>query len=96
MTLLRNYIQELKQDNMNEEITAKWARETAETALNLEAAAQLQRCLNAIKKAAKNNSMSCSVDMVAQKTVITELTHRGFKCHQNNDQRDGAYFTIVW
>jgi len=81
---------------MENQINAEWARKTATTILGEKVNKQIAQCEEAIKEAVKRNQMSCDVSLYADSLTITELNKRGFKCHQNDDQRDGSYLNINW
>jgi len=80
----------------NEEITAKWARKTAETQLNAVAEIQLKTCLTEIKKAVEKNKMSVNVYVSLLKPCLNELHKRGFEAQSYDDPRDGSWTTISW
>jgi len=81
---------------MKEEITADWARKTAESVLGEKIHKQIQSCLTAIELAVKENKMVCTLGIYADALVVKELNKRGFKVEQSNDQREGSYLTISW
>ena len=81
---------------MKEEITAEWARKTAESILGEKVQKQIEVCLNAIQRAVKANQMACSVGIYADALVVKDLNKRGFKVEQSSDQREGSYLTISW
>lgn len=81
---------------MREEITAEWAKKTAESILGEKVNKQIEICLNAIEDAVKKNKYYTSVSISADALVIKELIKRGFSVKQNNDQRDGSYLNISW
>lgn len=81
---------------MKEEITAEWARKTAENILGEKIQKQIEVCLDAIQRAVKTNQMACSVGIYADALVVKDLNKRGFKVEQSNDQREGSYLTISW
>jgi len=81
---------------MREEITAEWAKKTAETILGEKVNKQIEVCLNAIERAVKANQMACSVGIYADALVIKELNKRGFTVKQSSDQREGSYLNISW
>ena len=86
-----------KEKNMdNSEITADWARKTAETQMSIEAEEQLNTCLEEIKKAVSENKMSVNVYIYAKQVCLNELTKRGFKAQSYDDQREGQWTTISW
>jgi len=82
--------------NIDEEVTADWARKTAQTILGNKVKAQVISCLESIRNAVKRNEMYCGVDMYADAMTIKELQRRGFQVKQQSDQRDGSYLTIQW
>ena len=81
---------------MREEITAEWAKKTAETILGEKVNKQIEVCLNAIERAVKANQMACSVGIYADALVIKELNKRGFTVKQSSDQKEGSYLNISW
>lgn len=81
---------------MRENITADWARKTAESILGEKINKQIDICLTAIEEAVKRNEMGCSIGIYADAIVVKELNKRGFSVKQYNDQRDGSYLTISW
>jgi hypothetical protein len=80
----------------NSEITAEWARKTATSILGDKVKQQVEVCLKYIKLAVERNEMSIYVNIYADQLTITELTKRGFKCKQHDDQRDGSSLQINW
>ena len=80
----------------NKDVDAKWARETATAILGEKVQEQLNKCLNTIRSAVTRNEMSTSISMYADNLTIQELTKRGFKVKQEDDQRDGSYLQISW
>lgn len=81
---------------MREEITAEWAKKTAESVLCEKVNGQIQICLDAITKAVKINNFETSLSMYAHALVIKELNKRGFSVQQYDDQKDGPYLLISW
>jgi hypothetical protein len=81
---------------MKEEITAEWAKKTAESVLGEKVNKQLEVCLDAIERAVKGNQMGCSVGIYADALVVKELNKRGFSVKQHDDQREGSYLNISW
>lgn len=82
---------------MREDITAKWARETAEKFLNERATNQLSRVLTLIEESVKSNLMTCTFYSDLEERVISELNERGFtvKFHASLCDDDDSY-TISW
>ena len=78
------------------DITGEWARKTAEAVLGEKVQVEITKCINAIEVAEKENKMSIGLGMYVDKLTLTELTKRGFKVKQQDDQRDGAYLMISW
>jgi len=78
------------------EITADWARRTAETQLGIKSVEELRKCFDAIKKAVSENKMSTTVYFYASRPCIEELYKRGFQATANSDQREGSWTTISW
>lgn len=81
---------------MREQITAEWAKKTAESILGEKIQNQIGVCLDAIENAVRQNKMSCSIGIYANAFVIKELNKRGFSVKQYDDQLDGTYLTISW
>jgi hypothetical protein len=81
---------------MRENITADWARKTAESVLHEKINKQIEICLNEIEVAVRRNQMGCNVGIYADALVIKELNSRGFSVKQHSDQRDGSYLEITW
>lgn len=84
---------------MKEEITAKWARETAENRLGKIAEGQLDTCLQKIKEAVEANLFYTSFYFTPEDRVAKELEKRGFQIKMNyappySDDDDG--FSIYW
>lgn len=86
--------EELKYNVMD--INAEWARNQANKVLGDRVQAELAKCESAIKNAANRNEMSCYVGFYAHEKTIQELTNRGFKVKQYDDQRDGSSLHISW
>jgi hypothetical protein len=80
----------------NKEITAEWARKTAETKLSAAAEKQLNFCLDEIKKAVNENKMNVGVYIYVMPACLNELIKRGFEVKSHEDQRDGTWTTISW
>jgi len=83
------------QSNGNE-ITAEWARRTAETQLGIKSTEELKKCFDAIKKAVSENKMSTTLYFYASKPCLEELHERGFQAYAKSDQREGSWTTISW
>ena len=83
---------------MRKEITAKWARETAESILNEKANNQLEKVLDLIEDNVKANYMYCTYYVELEDKVIIELEKRGFtvKHHIAMYQMDDDSYTISW
>lgn len=77
-------------------VTAEWARKTAEAVLGEKVQEEVNKCLTAIESAVKANKLSTSIIMYAESLTQMELTRRGFKVKQQDDQRDGSYLLISW
>jgi hypothetical protein len=80
----------------NEEITAEWARKTAETKLSIMVEKQLNICLGEIKKAVNENKMNVNVNIYVSPACLNELTKRGFEAKSYDDQREGSWTAISW
>jgi len=82
----------------NNEISAEWARKTAQSILGDKVKEQISRCLEAIVKAVKKNELSVSVSMYVEPLTRKDLESRGFKVetYKAIDQRDTDYITISW
>lgn len=82
---------------MNKEVTAQWARETADKVLNNRVEAELKECEVKIRQAVSENKMTTTLFLfTAQSRTIKELQSRGFNVKQHDDQRDGSSFIISW
>ena len=82
---------------MKENVTADWARKTAETILGEKVNKQIQACLEAVEFAVKRNEFNCSVSCYPDNLTIKELNKRGFKTkYVDGDVRDGSYLNISW
>ncbi len=79
-----------------DDITAEWARTTADKQLGVEAEKELKTCLEAIKKAVSENKMKVTVYLYAKPACLNELNKRGFKSESHSDQREGDWTTISW
>lgn len=81
----------------NNEITADWARKTAQSILGEKVQKELDMCLNSIKNAVKLNNFSTSVSAYINDLTKKELEKRGFTVTKyTGDQRDGSYTSITW
>ena len=81
----------------NNEITAEWARKTAQSILGEKLEKELNNCLDNIKRAVKENKFSTSVGFYIDDLTKRELEKRGFNVTKyTGDQRDGSYTTITW
>lgn len=80
------------------EITAEWARKTANTILGEKVEKEINTCLDAIQNAVKKNQLSCSIGITIDDLTLKELQNRGFKVDRVNgyDQRDGDYINVSW
>ena len=78
------------------EINAKWARSQSEKILGERVQNELNKCEQAIKNACTRNEFSCWVGLYAHEKTINELSNRGFKVKQHDDQRDGSSLQISW
>lgn len=78
------------------EVTADWARKTAQSILGEKLEKELNMCLENIKNAVKLNNFSTSVGAYINDLTKQELEKRGFKVTKYSDQRDGSYTTINW
>jgi len=88
---------ETKAEKMeNNEITADWARKTAQSILGEKVRKELERCFSAIKIAVSNNQLSTTVSTYVDDLTKKELENRGFIVNKYSDQRDGSYTTISW
>ena len=81
---------------MKENVTAEWARKTAEKILGEKQQKKLLKCLEAIEDAVNNNQMCASVYDFVDEVVIKELKNRGFKVEKFSDPRDGSSILISW
>ena len=81
----------------NKEITAEWARKTAENILGEKIEKEINMCLDSIKNAVKLNNFSTTVTAYINDLTKQELEKRGFKVVKyTGDQRDGSYSSITW
>lgn len=80
----------------NKDVTAQWARETAEGKLGPKAEAQLNMCLVSVKSAVNRNELTVNIDEWIEVTTKKELEKRGFKVECHDDQREGSWTTISW
>jgi len=78
------------------EITAKWAKDTTQNVLGVKIEKQINDCLRGIKNAVSRNEMSVNIDMYADQLTKKELEKRGFKIRQHSDQREGSFLNINW
>ncbi len=88
---------ETKTEKMeNNEITADWARKTAQSILGEKVRKEVDVCLNGIKKAVEQNKLSTTIAIYVDDLTKKELENRGFIVNKYSDQRDGSYTTISW
>jgi len=80
----------------NKDVTAKWARETANNQLGAKADKELSDCLIKVKSAVAQNKLSVTCYNSVEDVVIKELESRGFKLANGYDQRDGGWIKISW
>lgn len=84
----------------NEQVTAKWARETAQALLGDKVKAELDTCLKAVTNAVSKNELSTSVGFTIHSLTEKELEKRGFTVNKigmnSPDPREGPYITISW
>jgi len=81
----------------NKEITADWARKTAQSILGEKIEKEINMCLDSIKNAVKLNNFSTTVTAYINDLTKQELEKRGFKVTKyTGDQRDGSYTSITW
>ena len=84
----------------NEQVTAKWARETAQGLLGDKVKAELDKCLKAITDAVTRNELSTSVGFTIHSLTEKELERRGFTVKEmgsfSSDPREGPYIMISW
>jgi len=86
-----------KKKDMDKEITAEWARKTADTVLSKKVEAELVECEENIKQAVSENKMTTTIySFYGHIKTVQELESRGFKIKQYDDQRDGSSLTISW
>lgn len=81
---------------MKENVTAEWAKKTAEQILGEKQQKSLLKCLSAIETAVNNNQMSASVYDYVDEVVIKDLKNRGFNVVKFSDPRDGGSISISW
>lgn len=88
---------ETKKETMdNNEVTADWARKTVQSILGEKLEKELNKCLEIIKNAVKENRFSVSSSIYIDELTKKELEKRGFSVTKYSDQRDGSYTTITW
>jgi hypothetical protein len=81
----------------NSEITADWARKTAQSILGEKLEKELNMCLYNIKRKCAVNKLSTSIPIYIDELTKHELEKRGFKVEKyTGDQREGSYTTISW
>ena len=79
------------------EITAEWARKTAQSVLSTKIENELDKCFDNIESAVKRNDMYCQIGLYPHELTLKELANRGFKTkYVDGDQRDGGYLQISW
>ena len=88
-------------DNIsNDQITADWARKTAQSVLGAVVKKQLESALERIKDEVKKNNMHANCYFSMEELTRSELVKRGFKVEyvsgDPRDQRDGSYYVIKW
>ena len=83
-------------DDRNNNVTAQWARNTAENILNEKINTEINKCLEAVKKGVSENKFTVSLLMYANTLTIKELEKRGFVVKQETNQLDGSYLRISW
>lgn len=92
------FSRETKKETMeNNEITAEWARKTAQSILGEKLEKELNMCLHNIKCAVKENKLNTSISIYIDDLTKLELEKRGFRVEKyTGDQRDGSYTSITW
>ena len=81
---------------INENITAEWARKTANEILGEKVKEEIKRCLSSIEMAVKNNKMQVDVYQYVEELTKKDLINRGFKINFTDNQIDGPCLTISW
>lgn len=83
---------------MRENITAEWAKETAQTLLNAKIKSQISKILDDIELAVKKNDFRCTSYGDFHDLAIEDIEKRGFivKINANINQMDGVSYSISW
>ena len=82
---------------MRDNITAKWARETATNVLNEMIENQINSCLDDIEEAVSLNKFTVNVFLELHPLAEKDLLGRGFNVKFNNGgQTGGESYTINW
>lgn len=82
---------------MKEEITAKWARETAQNVLNERVVGQINKANLRIEQAVKENKFSANFYGELHDFAQKDIKDRGFGLEKNTGhQMDGESYTITW
>lgn len=83
---------------MREEITADWAKKTATNVLNAKIQDQINKVLNDIEIAVKNNRFESTIYSDLHELTVKDIQGRGFKIEKNGNynQQDGTSYSISW
>ncbi len=82
---------------MKEEITAKWARETAQNVLNERVVGQINKANLRIGQAVRENKFSTVYYGELHDFAKKDIKGRGFGLEANTSyQNDGESYTITW
>lgn len=79
---------------MREEITADWAKKTANSVLNVKVQDQINKVLNDIELSVKNNRFTTNVQLDLHELTIANIRERGFEIKKNTTNY-GGYGSIT-
>jgi hypothetical protein len=79
-----------------EDITAKWARETAQKVTKERVQLEVEDMLDLIKDASNSGELVLEKATNLEIESILELRDRGFEVIQTDEQRDGYWLVIKW
>jgi hypothetical protein len=85
---------------MREEITADWAKKTANSVLNDKIKGQINIVLNDIEQSVKNNRFTTNIQLDLHELTIADIRERGFEIKKNTTNYEGygsiTSYTINW
>jgi len=79
-----------------ENITSKWARETAQKVNNERIQLEVEDMLDLIEESSRMGDMVLEKSINLEIETILELRNRGFDVTQTDEQRDGYWLKIKW